>query len=220
MMDDMVSPIRVVLADDHLFYREGVKAMLATRAEVEVVGEAASGPGVVAAVAELGPDVVLMDLGMPGLNGIQATRQILASHPSTAVLVLTMFDDESVLAAVRAGARGYLLKDVGVEPLVRAIVSVHEGETIFGPQASARLSGALRATTGSPPVFPELTEREHDVLRMIAAGDDNARIARELHLSAKTVRNYVATILSKLQVHDRAQAVAKARDVGLGDGRR
>jgi DNA-binding NarL/FixJ family response regulator len=212
------APIRVLVADDHVFYREGLKTMLtARRGVVDVVGEAATGDEAVEQAAELLPDVVLMDLRMPGLNGLQATRAITARHPACAVLVLTMSDDDSVLAAVRAGARGYLLKDVGVEELVRAVTAVHRGEAIFSPSPGRRLAGFVSsAGERLPPVFPGLTDREREILHHVAQGRDNAAIARELHLSTKTVRNYVSNVLGKLDVQDRTEAAALAREHGLG----
>lgn len=212
-----MTPVRVLVADDHIFYREGVKRLLADHAaEVLVVGEAANGEEAVALTRELEPDVVLMDLRMPGLHGIEATRQILTDLPGTAVLVLTMHDDDSVLAAVRAGARGYLLKDVGVTELVRAIGAVHAGESIFGESPAQRIGAYLsRPQAAGAVLFPGVTDRELEVLRLVAAGWDNRQIARQVHLSDKTVRNYVASLQAKLQVHTRAGLVARARDAGL-----
>jgi DNA-binding NarL/FixJ family response regulator len=210
--------IRVLIADDHVFYREGVKAMLATRgSDVEVVGEAATGDEAVRQAHAQRPDVILMDLKMPGMHGIEATRRIVTTHPEIAVLVLTMFDDDSVFAAMRAGARGYLLKDAGVDDLTRAITAVNRGEAIFSPATARRLSWFFARTpsAGPPDLFPELTDRERDILHLIVAGHGNAEIAERLHLTPKTVRNYVSNILAKLQVHDRSQAIVKARDAGF-----
>jgi DNA-binding NarL/FixJ family response regulator len=212
-----MDPIRIVVADDHVFYREGIKTMLAARgSEVIVAGEAATGDEAVRQVDALDPDVILMDLKMPGIGGVEATRQITAAHPTVAVLVLTMFDDDTVFAAMRAGARGYLLKDATVEDLVRAITAVHRGEAIFSPAIAQRLSRFFAQTrpTHDPALFPELTDREHDILRLVVAGAANHEIATQLHLTPKTVRNYVSTILAKLHVHDRSQAIVKARDAG------
>lgn len=210
-------PIRVLIADDHVFYREGVKSMLADRAQVRVVAEAATGSEAVELAGALRPDVVLMDLKMPGLHGIAATRLIAERHPEIAVVVLTMFDDDSVVAAVRSGARGYLLKDAGIDELMRAITAAISGETILGPAAGRRMAEFMmtvpRADAG---VFPGLTEREREILALMAAGADNHRIASELTLSAKTVRNYVSVILTKLHARSRAEAVALARDAGVG----
>ncbi len=213
----MSEPITVLIADDHVLYREGIKSMLADHPEVLVVGEAATGPEAVELAGILRPHVVLMDLKMPGLHGIAATRQIVERDIGVAVLVLTMFDDDSVVAAMRAGARGYLLKDAGIDELVRAITAVGHGEVILGPAAGRRMaefmSSSPRSDTGP---FPGLTEREREILALMAAGTDNRRIAAGLYLSEKTVRNYVSVIMGKLDVHSRAEAVAIARDAGVG----
>jgi DNA-binding NarL/FixJ family response regulator len=210
--------IHILIADDHLFYREGVKAMLQTVAEVAVVGEAGTGDEAVAQVEALQPDVVLMDLKMPGLNGIDATRRIVARHPHVAVLILTMFDDDSVFAAVRAGARGYLLKDATLEDLLRAVHAVYCGEAIFSPTVAQRMMRyfAQLAPARLPDLFPDLTEREREVLALVALGRNNEEIAAQLGLTSKTVRNYVSNVLDKLHVNDRAQAIVKAREAGLG----
>jgi DNA-binding NarL/FixJ family response regulator len=210
-------PITVLIADDHVLYREGIKSMLADRPEVLVVGEAATGPEAVELARTLRPDVVLMDLKMPGLNGIAATRQIVECDADAAVLVLTMFDDDSVVAAMRAGARGYLLKDAGIDELMRAILAVRHGEVILGPSAGRRMAAFVSASSRSDAgAFPGLTEREVELLALMAAGRDNRHIASTLHLSDKTVRNYVSAILGKLHAHNRAEAVALARDAGVG----
>jgi DNA-binding NarL/FixJ family response regulator len=210
-------PVRVVIADDHPFYREGVKAMLTARASnVAVVGEAGTGEEAIESVGSLTPDVVLMDLAMPGMGGLEATRRIVREHPDVAVVVLTMFDDDSVLSAVRAGAKGYLLKDADVDEVVRAVHAAHHGETVLGAGPSSTLASYVASSSAPPGPFRELTQREHEILRMVAAGDDNAIIARSLNLTDKTVRNYVSTILAKLRVGSRAEAVAKARDAGMG----
>jgi DNA-binding NarL/FixJ family response regulator len=217
-MTSHTDQIRVLIADDHMFYREGIKTMLQASGDlVEIVGEAATGDDAVQAAARLRPDVILMDLKMPGLNGVEATRQITTAHTEAAVLVLTMFDDDSVFAAMRAGARGYLLKDATVEHLVRAITAVHAGEAIFSPAIGRRLTRffANTPTTRAPELFPELTDREHDILRLIVTGKTNQQIANQLFLSPKTVRNYVSNILAKLHVHDRSQAIVKAHDAGF-----
>ena len=219
----MASPatIRVLIADDHLFYREGVRALLSSAPEIAIVGEAGSGEEVVARAAELKPEVILMDLKMPGLNGIEATRRILANQPGVGVLVVTMFDDDdSVFAVMRAGARGYLLKDADRAELLRAISAVQRGEAIFSPAIAQRMmgyfAGRLRVAGASEP-FPDLTEREREILELIAKGHNNAAIAGQLSLSVKTVQNYVSSILRKLQVADRAEAIVRARQAGLGN---
>lgn len=217
----MSEPIRVLIADDHRVYREGVRALLDGEPSIAIVGEAATGDEAVAAAARLTPDVILMDLKMPGLNGIEATRAILGRAPATAILVVTMFDDDdSVFAALRAGARGYLLKDADQEELLRAIRAVRRGEAIFGPAIARRMAHyfAGRAAAQERPAapFPELTGREREVLELIARGQNNAAIAARLGLSVKTVQNYVSNIFAKLQVEDRAQALLRARDAGFG----
>jgi DNA-binding NarL/FixJ family response regulator len=212
--------LRVLLADDHPVVRRGLRALLASFPDIEVVGEAATGAEAVTATSSLEPDVVVMDLHMPDTNGIEATRQILHAAPGVGVVVLTMFDDDSVFAAMRAGARGYLLKDADQHEVVRAIRAVASDEAIFSPTIARRLIGYFAAMPASLPtiVFPELTERERDVLELIAAGHSNPQIAQRLVLSPKTVRNRVSSIFSKLQVADRAQAIVRAREAGLGHG--
>jgi DNA-binding NarL/FixJ family response regulator len=212
--------IRVLIADDHLFYREGVRALLAASPDIAVVGEASTGDEAVARAVELAPDVVLMDLKMPGVNGIAATRQILAVQPQIAILVITMFDDdESVFAVMRAGARGYLLKDADQDELIRAIKGMRHGEAIFGPAIAQRMmqyfSGLPRDAGGRANPFPELTEREREILALIAQGHPNQVIAQRLVLSVKTVQNHVSNIFGKLQVVSRAEAIVRARDAGI-----
>ncbi len=210
--------IRILIADDHPVFRYGLRALLQAEPETEVVGEAKSGDEVIALAASLQPDVILMDLNMPGINGIEATRRILATNPHMNILVLTMFDDDdSVFAAMRAGARGYLLKGAAGDETVRAIRVVSSGEAIFSPSIARRLMqyfGAPRPTA-PPQAFPELTEREREILTLIAQGYTNTAIADQLVLSPKTVRNHVSNIFSKLQVADRAEAIIRARDAGL-----
>ena len=212
------SPTRIVLADDHAFYREGVKAMLAAAdAPVEVAGEAATGAEAIEQTLALQPDVVVMDLAMPGMSGLEATRRILAEQPGIAVLVLTMADDDSVFAAIRAGARGYLLKDASIDELVRAVVAVRDGQAIFSPSSAGRVLDAVAGRHGPSAAqpFPDLTERERDVLALLTVGRSNAEIAAELQLTLKTVRNYVSAVLVKLGARDRTQAVVRARDAGF-----
>jgi DNA-binding NarL/FixJ family response regulator len=209
--------IRVLIADDHPLFRDGLRVMLETADGFEVAGEAMTGEDTVAAMTGLQPDVVLMDIAMPGINGIEATRRIVAADPQARVLMLTMLeDDDSVFAALRAGARGYLLKGARQEEALRAIRAVANGEAIFGPviaQRMARYFAVRRPPTAS---FPELTEREREILDLIAQGRSNAQIAGDLVVSLKTVRNHVSTIFNKLQVADRAQAMDMARLRGLG----
>jgi len=211
--------IRVLIADDHPFYREGVRAMLSVIPEIEIAGEAENGDEAIRQAAALQPDVILMDLKMPGINGVKATRQILQASPHIGVLILTMFEaDESVFAAMRAGARGYLLKDVGQVDVVRAIIAVNRGEAIFSPAIAQRMIhyfAALRPA-GFDFAFPELSEREREILQLIAQGHNNTTIADRLELRTKTVQNHVSNIFSKMQVADRAQAIVRAREAGLG----
>lgn len=211
---------RVILADDHPVFRDGLSGTLGAEPDLEVVGVCADGTEAVATATEAQPDVVVMDLNMPRLSGIEATRSIVATSPHIAVLVLTMVeDDDSVFAAVRAGARGYLLKGSSPEDIVRAVRSVARGEAVFGPGVAERMLGYF-AQAGSRPrssVLPELTDREREILELIAGGVRNADIARRLFISPKTVRNHISNIFSKLQVADRADAIARARAAGLGD---
>ena len=215
--------IRVLVADDHPAYRRGLALLLTEVDDLEVVGSADTGAVAVEMARALAPDVVLMDLRMPDLDGIEATRRIkrLAAGPVPAVVVLTMFDDdESVFTAMRAGARGYLLKGADQDEIVRAIRAVAAGEAIFGPEVAARVVDHFAAGAGSTTAaFPALTEREREVLAMIAAGQGNATIAHELMISLKTVRNHVSNIFTKLQVSDRSSAIVKARRAGLADDR-
>jgi DNA-binding NarL/FixJ family response regulator len=217
----MEDTVRVLIADDHPLFREGMRGRLDRVADIAVVGEAASGEEAVELAKELEPHIVLMDIKMPGLNGIEATREILRASPRVGVLMLTMFeDDDSVFAAMRAGAKGYLLKDSGGEGVVNAIRAVTSGEAVFGPRVAERIIGFFSAPRAAPQrAFPELTEREEGVLSLVAQGKSNQEIARQLFVSLKTVRNHVSNILVKLQVADRAQAVIRARDAGIGQDR-
>ena len=211
--------IRVLIADDHPLFREGMRGRLDRVADVTVVGEAASGDEAVELARELSPHVVLMDIKMPGLNGIEATREILRANSRVGVLMLTMFeDDDSVFAAMRAGAKGYLLKDSGGEGVVHAIRAVTSGEAVFGPGVAERIIGFFSVSRSVAPqrAFPELTEREEEILSLVAQGKSNQEIARQLFVSLKTIRNHVSNILVKLQVADRSQAVIRARDAGMG----
>jgi DNA-binding NarL/FixJ family response regulator len=211
-------PIRILIADDDTDFREGLQALLRTVERVSVIGEARTGAEAVQRVAESQPDLVLMDLSMPGVNGIEATRTITSSSPHVAVLVLTMFeDDDSVLAAMRAGARGYILKGAARAEIVRTIEAAAEGGVIFGPGVARRaLSRFALPDAQAEAPFPQLTTRERDILTRVARGLNNDAIARELTLSSKTLRNHVHNIYSKLQIQSRAEAIAQARDAGLG----
>ncbi len=214
-----MEPIRILIADDHTLFREGLRSLLASVADAEAVGEAASGQEAIDQAMALQPDVVLMDIQMPGINGIEATRRIVGTSPHIGVIVVTMFeDDDSVFAAMRAGARGYVLKGADQDEMLRTIRSVARGEALFGPAIARRLMGYFSAPrpAAEPQLFPELTEREREVLGLIAQGHNNEEIARSLVLSQKTVRNHVSNIFSKLQVADRAQAIVRAREAGFG----
>ena len=210
--------IQVLVADDHPAFRRGLELMLAEVADVHVTGMAETGTRAVELAGSLAPDVVLMDLQMPDLDGIEATRRISRIVPAPAVVVLTMFeDDDSVFAAMRAGARGYLLKGADQDEIVRAIRAAAAGEAIFGPEIATRVINHFARGAGSTTAaFPSLTDREREVLEMIAAGKGNATIAHELVISLKTVRNHVSNVFTKLQVSDRAGAIVKARKAGLG----
>ena len=211
--------LRILLVDDHPLVRNGLRALLASVPDMTVVGEASNGEEAITQAAELQPDIILMDLHMPGLNGIEATRRIVQVHPHIGILVLTMLeDDASVFAAMRAGARGYLLKGADQADVLRAIGVAAHGEAIFSPPIARRLMQYFENMQPilPPNVFPDLTEREREILGLIARGKSNAEIAGELVLSPKTVSNHVSNIFSKLQVVDRAQAVLRAKQAGLG----
>jgi DNA-binding NarL/FixJ family response regulator len=209
--------LRVLVVDDHPLFRFGLCAALAQREDIEVVGEAAGGQAAIAAAAATLPDVVVMDLHLPDLGGVEATRAITNSAPQIGVLVLTMFDDsESVFNAMRAGARGYLLKGAEPDELVRAVQAVARGEAIFGQSIAAQVLRYFNGLNASTVSFPELTAREREVLELIAAGRNNSQIAQVLSLSGKTVRNHVSIIFGKLRVADRAQAIVRAREAGWG----
>jgi DNA-binding NarL/FixJ family response regulator len=215
----MSEPVRVMLVDDHPVYRDGLAALLGSLEGVEVAGTAADGLEAVERARELQPDVVVMDVQMPRLDGIEATRRITADSPHIGVVVLTMAEeDQTLFAAMRAGARGYLLKGANQAEIVRAITAVAQGEAIFGPAVARRVAEffAGAAVSSSPSAFPQLTAREHEVLALVAAGRSNAQIAAELFLSPKTVRNNVSNVFAKLHVADRAEAIIRARDAGLG----
>ncbi|MEI8305440.1 MAG: response regulator transcription factor [Chloroflexales bacterium] len=219
-----MTPIRVVIADDHPVFRFGMRALLGAIPDTEVVGEVTNGEEAVALVTRVQPDVVLMDITMPGMGGIEATRRIRETHPEVRVLIVTMLEDDSVFAAMRAGARGYIVKGAEPAEILRAIRAIAEGEAIFSPGIAERVIHyfvvppvglADPHREGAAPLFPELTEREREVLALIAQGLTNSAIAERLVLSPKTVRNYITQVFSKLQVADRAQAIIRARDAGL-----
>jgi DNA-binding NarL/FixJ family response regulator len=209
---------RILIADDHQIFRDGMKMLLDTTAEARVVGEAETGTEAVQMAAKLKPDVILMDLQMPEMDGIEAARQIISIHPESKILILTMFDDDqSVFAAIRAGARGYILKGVKRDMMLRAIYAVAGGEAIFSPTIAARMMDYFVQL--KPPantnLFPELSEREREILTLLARDYKNNEIAEELVISPKTVRNHVSNILSKLQAGSRAEAARQAREAGI-----
>lgn len=217
----MTEPISVVVADDHPVFRGGLGALLTSAGDIEVVGEAGNGDEAVALVADLVPDVVVMDINMPGgINGVEATRRITTSSPSVRVLILTMFDDEeSVFAALRAGAAGYLLKDSEHEDVVRSVKAVARNEVIFGAGVAQRVQAFFSGARPEPhSPFPQLTRREIEILDLVAAGENNAVIARKLGIAPKTVRNSTSNIFLKMHAADRAQAIIRAREAGLGRG--
>ena len=221
--DTVMDTIRIFIADDHAMFREGLRALFTALPEIEVVGEAANGAAAVAQVATLQPDVVLMDINMPDLNGIEATRQILATQPGMGIIMVTMLeDDASVFAAMRAGARGYVLKGAHHDEILQAIRAVATGQAVFGPAIATRMMNFFQGlnpaskTGNTLHAFPELTEREREVLVLIAQGVSNKEIAEKLVISMKTVSNHITNIFGKLQVADRAQAIIRARDAGLG----
>jgi DNA-binding NarL/FixJ family response regulator len=213
-------PIDIVVADDHPVYREGLAMLLSSLDGLEVVATAADGRAAVAAVDDHQPDVVVMDVQMPELDGIAATREIVARHPHVAVLVLTMSDDdETVFGAMRAGARGYLLKGASQSEISQAVEMVASGGLVFGASLARRIGEFFVSGPPSsvpPDAFPQLTAREREILNLLAAGRSNAQIAQTLFLSPKTVRNNTSNIFAKLQVADRAEAIVRARDSGLG----
>ena len=213
-----MDPLRLLIADDHPLFRNGMRALLSSVPDMEVAGVATRGEEAIDLAASLLPDVILMDLQMPGMSGIEATRKILHTTPHIRILVVTMFeDDHSVFTALRAGARGYILKDADEDEILRAIRAVGQGEAIFSPTIAQRLIDFFAAPqpTLLPQIFPELTDREREILGLIAQGHSNSDIARRLTLSLKTVANHVSNIFSKLQVADRAQAIIRAREAGL-----
>ncbi|HSL28601.1 MAG TPA: response regulator transcription factor [Anaerolineales bacterium] len=214
--------IKLMIADDHTLFREGMKALLAVTDDIEIVGEAEDGETAVERSGQVQPDIILMDINMPGLSGIRATEQILERQPQTRIIMLTMLeDDASVFHAMRAGARGYLLKGADPQEVLSVIRAVAEGQALFGPAIATRLMNYFKELSTKPELIKtgtlssELTDRELEVLRLIAQGLNNHEIAQKLVLSPKTVRNHITNIFSKLQVADRAQAIVRARDAGL-----
>ncbi len=215
----MTTQLRVLVADDHPMFRDGILMLLATTPDLVAVGEARTGDEAVDLAAELAPDIILMDIQMPGCNGVDATRRILAAHPAVRVLIVTMFeDDASLFTAVRAGARGFVLKDAERADILRAIRAVGQGEAIFSPAVASRLLDYMTTPVQNLAAteFPELTDREREILELMAQGLRNADIARRLVLSPRTVRNYVSSVFAKLRVADRAHAIIRARQAGLG----
>ncbi|WP_327425894.1 response regulator transcription factor [Streptomyces sp. NBC_01236] len=217
-MSEPDRPVRVVIVDDHRIVLDGLAALLDSVEGIDVIGEAASGEEAVALVATLGPDVVLMDVEMPGIGGVEATRRITAAHPDIAVVMLTMYgEDEFVFSALRAGAHGYLLKGAQQEDVVRTIGAVARGDAVFGPDVARRVLRTFSHPQPATVPFPQLTEREREVLALLANGWPNSRIARHLALTPKTVANHVSNILTKLQTPDRTAAMLRARRAGLGE---
>ena len=213
----MREPITVLIADDHPVFRDGLASLLDPLPGISVVARARDGAEAVVLAAEHRPDVIVMDVQMPELNGIEATRRIVADNPAVGVLVITMGEDDgTVLSALRAGARGYLRKGAEQDEIVRAITTVHGGGVVFGASLAARIAEVLAPAVRPERPFPELTERETEILDRIAAGKNNGQIASELFLSPKTIRNNVTSILAKLQATDRAEVIIRARDAGLG----
>lgn len=211
--------LKILIADDHPLFRHGVKTLFLTTPELEIVGEATSGEEAIKLAQSLEPDVILMDLRMPGCNGIEATREIIKIRPLTQILILTMFqDDHSVFAAMRAGAKGYVLKDAEKDELLNAIKAVGNGGAIFSPGIASRMIDYFSMARQAAPreAFPDLTEREREVLYLMADGTSNSGIAAKLQISGKTVSNYVTNILNKLQVADREEAILLVRESRLG----
>ncbi|MBL8046067.1 MAG: response regulator transcription factor [Anaerolineales bacterium] len=218
-----MNKIRVLIADDHTLFRAGLRALLTAMPDIEVVGEATDGENTLTQVTAVKPDVVLMDIHMPGMNGIEATRRVLAEQPGLGIIMVTMLeDDASVFAAMKAGARGYVLKGAHHDEILLAIRAVAGGQAVFGPAIAARMMTFFQNLNAAPnpaapsEAFPELTEREREVLQLMTQGADNKSIAEKLVISGKTVSNHITSIFSKLQVADRAQAILRAREAGLG----
>jgi len=219
-----MEPIRILIADDHTLFRSGLQALFGSVADTVVIAQASTGAEAVTLATQHQPDVILMDIHMPtpngsGLNGIGATQQIVQTSPHIGVIIVTMFeDDDSVFAAMRAGARGYVLKGADQEEMLRTIRAVARGEALFGAAIATRLMNffATPILDAPTPLFPDLTDREREILDLIARGDSNSDIARHLVISPKTVSNHISNIFSKLHIVDRAQAIVQAREAGLG----
>lgn len=210
---------RILIADDHVLFRDGLRALISSLSDAEVVGEASTGEQAIARAAALQPDVILMDIQMPGVNGIEATRHILHTSPHIGIIVVTMFEDnDSVFAAMRAGARGYILKGADQAEMLRAIRAIANGEALFSAAIARRMINyfARPSPTLAAQIFPELTDREREILNFIAQGLNNTEISERLVVAPKTVRNHISNIFNKLQVADRAQAIIRAREAGLG----
>lgn len=219
-----MEPIRLLIVDDHTLFREGLRALFSAIEDIELVGEATGGQEAIALTEELQPDVILMDIDMPGTSGVQATRRILRQTPSVGIVMVTMLeDDSSVFSAMRAGAGGYVLKGAQPNELLQTIRAVARGQVLFGPSIATRMmrffkEQEVRFKASLPEeAFPELTPRELEVLELIAQGDKNREIAEKLVITEKTVRNHITNIFSKLQVADRAEAIIKAREAGLAE---
>lgn len=219
---------RLLIVDDHTLFREGLQAIFLSVSDIEVIGEAASGTGAIQQAETLKPDIILMDIQMDDINGIEASQRILELLPETRIIMLTMMEDsESLFAAMTAGARGYVLKGADKAEVLRTIRAVASGDVLFGAAIANRVSDYFRRLNRAPghqaqpdPPFPELSERERDVLNQLARGLNNHEIAALLHITVKTVSNHISNIFNKLQVADRAQAIVRARDAGLGKGNR
>lgn len=214
-----MNPVRILIVDDHTLFREGVRAILKAVTDFEIVGEAATGEEAIEHVSALTPDIILMDIQMPDMNGVEATQKILKTHPEIGIIILTMLeDDDSLFSALRAGARGYVLKGADKAEMVRSIRAVANGEALFGPAIAHRLTKFFNNPIGmeNQSAFPELTDREFQVLELIAKAHNNQEIAEILHITIKTVSNHISNIFNKLQVSDRTEAIFKARDAGLG----
>ena len=218
-----MKPIRVLIADDHALFREGLHAIFKSVPDIEIVGEAGTGGESITLATELKPDVILMDIQMPDINGVEATQRILEGQPDTSIIIVTMLeDDDSLFSAMRAGARGYVLKGADKAEMLKSIRAAAGGEALFGPAIATKLLNFFHDNLSQPKsespstAFPELTDREREILACIARGDTNTEIAEQLTISLKTVRNHVSNIFNKLQVTNRAQAVIRAREAGLG----